>query len=212
LTGGRTTATGGRASATGGSAEGGAAGAACPEPPPGPGEGGVFDGSLSIAGPDDAAEADLYSEITGDLVIESSYEGVLELPNLVTIGGRLDVQSPLINNNTAVDYGRMTELHLPNLETIGGALYLYLLTALVETDFRNLTSVGGDVYIYRVPNLRRVRLDALNAAGSVYFADDFALPKCEMDAICGRLGSSNCQSGDEDCTCAEVCGLFTPDC
>jgi hypothetical protein len=209
--GGTGSPTGGANASTTGGATGKGGGDACPEPPPGPGEGGLYDGSISIAGPDDAEMANEYSEITGDLVIQSSYEGVLDLPNLVRLGGTLRAESPLIMNNTAIDWGRMTELRVPNLESIGGQLYLYLLQELVETDFRNLHTVADDVYIYRILGLRRVRLDSLTECGGLYFADDQLLAQCEIDAICERVAGT-CQGADPDCTCATECGLLTPHC
>jgi hypothetical protein len=159
----------------------------------------------------DADAAQSYSEITGDLSVAASYEGVLELLNLVGVGGSVTVESPLTTDSTAVDWVRITELRLPNLVGIGGRLYLYLTMGLVETDFRSLETIGEEMYIHRNLGLRRMRLDSLTECPYTYFGDTFELPRCEIDAICA-IGSSNCETGREGCTCPVECGLLTPHC
>lgn len=213
---------GGRSPATGGQrGDAGEAGAPNPEGSGGapdcpsesqPLEGDVVEGDQVIATAEQANALRTVTQITGDLQVASSYSGVLELPNLRVLGGSLVVESPLIENHTAIDWGRMTELRLPNLQSIGGRLYLYLTNALVETDFHRLESVGAEVYIYRNVALRRIGLDSLSQAPSVYFADDLAAAQCEVDAICSRVGKICGPAGGSKCSCELLCGRIVPHC
>ncbi len=226
-----TGATGGAGAAGGTSATGGTAatGSDCVpmEPPaggggapgcapyPAPVAGGVLEGDLYIATAADAEAARGYSEITGNLLVDPRYCGVLELPNLVRVGG--DVNASGSSSSTEVTWPNLTVLRLANLESIGGEIMVYLTMALVETDFRSLESVGVRVYYERDLALRRIGLDSLTDVSQVLIEAVPVAARCEIEAICSQVPAAPAAScaitgGMNTCTCETTCGRLTPVC
>jgi hypothetical protein len=175
--------------------------------------GDVLEGDLVIATRADAEAARAISEVTGDVTVLPSYCGVLELPNLVTVGGSVRVSAQTSDDAQEVIYPDLTALRLPNLTSIGDELFVYLAYSLVETDFRSLESVGYRVYYMRNLALRRIGLDSLTATDATFAACPLAAP-CEIEAICNQVGSSGCgaTSSDVTCTCETRCERLEPVC
>jgi hypothetical protein len=202
----------------GASAEGGAGGAeasaagACSIAPPAE-VGDSTHGDLTIATADDAAAARDISDITGSLVILRSFAGVLDLPNLKRVGGDVRLLGDMVATSDERTWAAITELRLPNLERIEGELFLYLTGLLVETDLRSLQAVGERVYYMRNVALRRIGLDSLTS-GSVQIQASPLAASCEIDAICGQVGASDCgaEYSDSTCACVEECGRLVPAC
>jgi hypothetical protein len=204
--------TGGDGAAGDSSSAGSGASASCPDEPPAPVAGDVLEGDLLIATPGDAESASSWSEITGTLRIASSYPGVLDLPNLVRVGGDVFLEGNAVAGMDESTWAQITELRLPNLASIGGQLYVYLTAKLVETDFRSLESVGYRVYYMRNLALRRIGLDSLsNAAASTSIQASPEAASCEIEAICGGAGCGE-EYSDADCTCEVRCGRLEPHC
>lgn len=178
-----------------------------------PASGRSVEGDLLIVSPADAEAAQDVSEITGSLEITTAFEGVLDLPNLVTVGGRVSISGGSSADGQSVVWPGITELRLPNLTSIGDELYVYLTDALVETDLRSLTHVGYRVYYMRNLALERIGLDALSYA-DVSIQSCPVAAACEIDAICARVGQTECGRvySDPDCTCNERCGRTESSC
>jgi hypothetical protein len=185
----------------------------CPSPPPAPRAGEVLDGDVTITSATDAEGAAGLSEITGTLLIASSFSGVLYLPNLQRVGGDVHLEGDVAAGAAESEWAGITELRLPNVQSIGGELYLYLTGALVETDFRSLEVVGSRVYYMRNLALRRIGLDSITA-GPVDIQASPLAASCEIDAICARIGAPSCGSeySDPDCSCVERCQRLEPSC
>jgi hypothetical protein len=190
---------------------GGGGAPACPAKPVAV-SGAVHEGDVFIATRDDAEAARAFSEVTGDLVVLPSYCGALELPNLVTVGGSVNVSGG-VTDAQEVLYPDVTALRLPNLASIGDELYLYLTYSLVETDFRSLESVGYRVYYMRNLALRRIGLDSLTQASVSIMASPL-VAQCEIDAICNQVGSTSCgtTTSEVTCTCETRCERLEPVC
>jgi hypothetical protein len=191
---------------------GGGGAPGCPTPPTAvPGE--VREGDLVIATRADAEAARALSEVTGDVTVLPSYCGVLELPNLVTVGGSVRVSAEMSEDAQDVFYPKVTALRLPNLASIGNELFIYLAYSLVETDFRSLETVGYRVYYMRNLALRRIGLDSLTQASATFSACPLAAP-CEIEAICNQVGSTGCgaTSSEVACTCETHCDRLEPVC
>lgn len=189
-----------------GSGSGGAAGAATCGPLPEPGA--VLDGDLSLLTPDDVANAQQYSEVTGNLAVSPSLQ-VVELPNLVAIGGAIHFESL-----------SLTHLALSNLRTLGGELWLYLNLELLEADFRSLEEVGGRVYIHRNIALHSIQLFSLISIGGMpvsgpvpmEFSAQLALPNCFEDRLIELIPNLSLIGSDVQCACVLECDLLVADC
>lgn len=203
---------GGSAAGMGGSGVGGAAG--CAAPPAPTGEARVHAGDLTITDAAGAEAARSLTEVTGTLRVAPPLAGTLELPNLQAIGGDLRVEEVTVSPGSSAGYPLISHLRLVNLTRIGGALWIYLATALVETDLRGLASVGGDVFVHRNLKLRTVGLDSLHDVGSTVHFSANLLARCEVDAIVAALesGTFNGLGGDRDCACETTCGHVVPSC
>lgn len=183
----------------------------CPSLSP-PEAGDVVATDLIITTVDDAASALAISEVGGSLLISRTFPGVLHLPNLRRVGGDVRLQGDQVMIPPE-SWSAMTELRLPHLESIGGELFLYLTGALVETDLRSLKTVGKRVYYMRNVALRRIGLDSI-ANGSVSIQASPLSAACEIDAICKRIGATDCgaEYSDASCSCVEQCGRLEPHC
>jgi hypothetical protein len=185
----------------------------CPNAPPSPQAGNIVEGDLIIADAADATAAFSVAEVGGSLVIEPSFPGELNLPNLQSVAGDVHVEGHAVAGAPESQWAAITALRLPNLQSIGGELFLYLTGALVETDFRRLTFVGERVYFMRNLALRRVGLDVL-MTGSVSIQASPVAAACEIEAICAQVGSTGCgaEYSDPACSCEMRCGRLEPLC
>jgi hypothetical protein len=199
--------------AAGSDAGGGTNASACPSAPPPAEPGKVVEGDLVISGAAEAISAFSVAEVSGSLVIEPSFPGELNLPNLQRVGGDVHLEGHAVAGAPESEWAAITALRLPNLQSIGGELFLYLTGGLVETDFRRLAFVGERVYLMRNLALRRVGLDAL-MAGSVSIQASPVAAACEIEAICAQVGSMGCgaEYSDPACSCELVCGRLEPRC
>ncbi len=189
------------------SGSGGTAGAGC-GPTPAPGT--VLEGDLVLSTPGDVAAAQAYAEVTGNLEVSPGLQ-VLELPNLVAIGGDIRFESL-----------SLVTLFLPNLRTLGGELWLYLNMELLEADFRNLERVGESIYIHRNIALRSIQLFSLESIGGVPVSDptpiefsaQLALPTCFEDRLIEMIPQLETQliGSQVECTCTLECDLLVADC
>ena len=185
----------------------------CPSDPPPPQAGGVVEGDLIIADAADAVSALSVAEVRGSLVIEPSFPGELDLPNLQNVGGDVRLEGHAVAGAPESQWAAITALRLPNLQSVGGELFVYLTGQLVETDFRRLTVVGEQIYFMRNLALRRVGLDAL-VDGSVSIQASPVAAACEIEAICAQVGSTGCgaEYSTPGCSCETRCGRLEPSC
>jgi hypothetical protein len=201
---------------TGGTAGGAGTGgaAACVAPPAPSSDTRVHTGDLTIADPAGLEAARALSEVTGTLRVAPALSGALDLPNLRVIGGDLIVEAVLVSPGTTFAYPSISDVRMVNLTRIGGDLWIYLATALVETDLRSLASVGGEVYVHRNTQLRGVGLDSLRDVGSSVHFSANQLARCEVDAIVAALhtGTFSGLGGDKDCACVTTCGHLVARC
>lgn len=173
-----------------------------------PEPGSVLTGDLVLLTPEDVATAQGYSEITGGLAVSPSLQ-VVELPNLVAIGGGIRFESL-----------SLVTLALPNLQTLGGELWLYLNLELLEADFRSLEEVGGRVYIHRNAVLRSIQLFSLQSIGgmpvsgpvAMEFSAQLALPTCFEERLTELIPNLHLIGSDVECACALTCDLLVADC
>jgi hypothetical protein len=166
-----------------------------------------FEGDLLISDEASLHAAQAYTEVTGTVRVATSFVGVVELPNLTTVGGDFAAESAIITSPSAtIVESSVTRLRAANLETIGGRLYVYLNFKLVELDLRSLSS-AGDVFIDRNTILQMVRLDA-------YPTDltfDAPLPDCLVPAFPNVLVTSPI-TGLASCSCSTECGHLVAHC
>ena len=162
----------------------------------------VYDGSVEITDPSDAAAILSFAEITGTLSVRPPFTGVLELPNLRRLGGDLFVEG---SSGEPPVPDHVTELRLPNLERIDGQLWIYLAWNLVAVDLHELETVGSRFWIHRNIELRTLRLDSLSEIGAdVQVSGNLSLPSCMTDPIM-PIASLAFANGGTSCWCEAVC-------
>ena len=168
---------------------------------------------LIIANAADAISAASVAEVGGSLVIQPSFAGELDLPNLQNVAGDVRLEGHAVAGAPESEWAAITALRLPNLQSVGGEVFVYLTGQLLETDFRRLATVGERVYFMRNLALRRVGLDAL-MAGSVSIQASPLAAACEIEAICARVGSTGCgaEYSDPACSCETRCTRLEPRC
>ena len=81
----------------------------------------------------DVLIAGRYIDITGSLIVSGSQTGILTVPQLRSVGGRVE-----ITHNT-----RLTRIDLPQLQSVGGFFKLSDNHSLTSLNMPRLQSVGG---------------------------------------------------------------------
>lgn len=162
------------------------------------------DGDYLITDAPSLQAAQGFATINGELRIRP--RGIDELtetalPNLRVVEGSLVVES-----------SQLTHVALPNLQAIGAELLIQLNTELVEVDLRQLQEVTAGIAINNVPQLARLRLDALTTVGAVVQLDAPLAAACELNALFERLALPPPAVGRNDCQCETLCGWLEASC
>jgi hypothetical protein len=172
---------------------------------------GAFEGDVILSTSGDVAAIADFAEIRGSLRVLSTYSGVLDLPNLRSLGGDLHVEG---TPSPAAVVSQLTSLRLPNLERIDGEVWIYLAWNLGEVDLRSLESVAGQLFIMRNVSLRVARLDALGeVGGGMTFQAQTSLPSCVTDPVSLLAGLTLANgAADTRCHCESPCGYLQAKC
>jgi hypothetical protein len=181
---------GGSHPGTGGA--GGASSVSCLAPPPAAGA--VWSGALEIGTAADVAAARGYAEVTGGIFVDAAFSGVVDLPDIVSVGGDVYIES------TGV-----TAVRMPNLSRLTGMLWMYLNLSLSEADFRSV-GVASRVFINRNPKLTLIRMDSLRQADGGLEITDAQIPVCLAQAIVAAVATPPAPSNvvgipSSPCTC-----------
>ena len=102
-----------------------------------PAGGEVHEGDFFLNNEDAYTECLAYTSITGELKITAHYAAEIELPNLLTVGGRL-----YILGNPSYDQP-LTRVSLPALRSVGGFLQVEGTTQLTELELPLCTSAAS---------------------------------------------------------------------
>jgi hypothetical protein len=135
---------------------------------------GVLYGNYYIYNSVDLAGLAGYTEITGDLVIDSADLPSVGLENLTTIGGNL----------TVIGTTGMTSLIFDGLTSIGGTINISYNTALTSINWSDLTYIGGHITMYFNDALTSINLDGVTYVGDdIEIHDSSALVSISMSSL-----------------------------
>jgi hypothetical protein len=114
--------------------------------------------------------------ITGDLIVEqSSIDGTLELPGLISVVGKLRIAE-----------STMTQIALPSLESVGDDLIVFENPAMTELELTRLQSVGSNLIIANNPRYPRCQAEEIAARVASGVSGDVAITGNDEEASCSE--------------------------
>lgn len=168
----------------------------------------VYEGDVFVLTAADMEAIEEYAEITGSLIVGTSFVGAFDLPNLRRVGGDVYVEGVITNAGNLVD-SQVTQIRLPALVSIDGTLWIYLNTSLETLDLRRVEQIGNRFWVYRNVALWDLRLDALRSfGGDAQVQGNPRIPRCYTEMLAAQLpGETGAIVGgtETDCSCEETC-------
>ncbi|MBI5511833.1 MAG: hypothetical protein HY903_24015 [Deltaproteobacteria bacterium] len=157
----------------------------------------VLTGSFTIANDMDLAALSSYQEITGDLIVRANGLTAVRLPNLLKIGGELDVDDSAV----------LAAIELPKLTEVGRNLDVNA-SALTSFDASGLVSVGGYFYLHS-GQVASLGLSSLHDVASMFALVGIKQLSIVLGALVevgGAVQLSSLESPDVDFPVLEAAG------